>query len=100
MKASYFAIYDGHGGSWCSELLKNNLHKYIFADPKFPSKPKIAIENGFESAEKEILKQQTTGKSIDKSGSCAIVVIVFDNKFYVAHLGDSTGIVSALVFIS
>jgi len=27
--SSFFGIYDGHGGSNCSDFLKNNLHKYI-----------------------------------------------------------------------
>jgi len=25
-KCSYFAIYDGHGGSNCADFLKDNLH--------------------------------------------------------------------------
>ena len=29
MKCSYFAVYDGHGGSDCSIYLQNNLHKVL-----------------------------------------------------------------------
>jgi len=27
--ASFFAIYDGHGGNSCAEFLKENLHHYV-----------------------------------------------------------------------
>lgn len=27
---SYFAIYDGHGGSKCAEFLRDNLHHYVY----------------------------------------------------------------------
>jgi len=28
-KCSYFAVFDGHGGSACSDFLKDNMHKYV-----------------------------------------------------------------------
>ena len=28
-KCSYFGIFDGHGGSACSDFLKDNMHKYV-----------------------------------------------------------------------
>jgi protein phosphatase 2C family protein 2/3 len=28
-KCSYFAVFDGHGGSMCSDFLKDNMHKYV-----------------------------------------------------------------------
>ena len=27
---SFFAIYDGHGGSKCADLLRENLHQMVF----------------------------------------------------------------------
>jgi serine/threonine protein phosphatase PrpC len=26
---SYFSIFDGHGGTWVADFLKNNLHNFI-----------------------------------------------------------------------
>ena len=28
-KCSYFGVFDGHGGSTCSDFLKDNMHKYV-----------------------------------------------------------------------
>jgi protein phosphatase PTC2/3 len=28
-KVSFFAVFDGHGGSGCAEFLRDNLHLYI-----------------------------------------------------------------------
>lgn len=29
-KCSYFAIYDGHGGSACADFLRDNLHLFVY----------------------------------------------------------------------
>ncbi len=34
--SSYFAVYDGHGGSMCSDFLRDNLHLYVIQDSSFP----------------------------------------------------------------
>jgi len=39
---SFFGIFDGHGGSACSEVLKENLHKFVIKDKCFPDEPKQA----------------------------------------------------------
>ena len=28
-KCSYFAVFDGHGGSLCSDFLRDNMHKFV-----------------------------------------------------------------------
>jgi serine/threonine protein phosphatase PrpC len=28
-KCSYFGVFDGHGGSACSDFLKDNMHKFV-----------------------------------------------------------------------
>lgn len=36
---SFFAIYDGHGGTMCAEFLRDNLHYFIIKDEFFPKDP-------------------------------------------------------------
>ena len=51
-RCSYFAIYDGHGGSFCADFLRDNLHQFVISEPSFPSE---AIMKGFEKAELEFM---------------------------------------------
>ena len=89
---SFFGLYDGHGGSRACDFLRDNLHKYIINDKYFPSNPQKAIANGFIYAEKFFFKNY---KGIDSSGSCAIVVLIIDNRCFIANVGDSRAILSA-----
>ena len=97
-KISFFGIYDGHGGSKCADFLRDSLHKIIFSNEYFPENVEKAIKNGFLKAEDEFLSNiaidKNTGNILDRSGSCAILVIIVDNKIYVANVGDSRGIMS------
>jgi len=72
--------------------LRDNLNKYIIYDKYFPSNPQKAIANGFIYAEKIFFKNYT---GLDSSGSCAIVVLIIENRVYIANVGDSRAILSA-----
>ena len=89
---SFFGLYDGHGGSKACDYLRDNLHKFIINDKYFPSNPQKAIANGFIYAEKMFFKNYT---GIDSSGSCAIVILIIENRVYIANVGDSRAILSA-----
>ena len=89
---SFFGLYDGHGGSRACDFLRDNLHKYIINDKYFPSNPQKAIANGFIYAEKLFFKNFT---GIDSSGSCAIIILIIENRVYIANVGDSRAILSA-----
>ena len=50
---------------------------------------------GFARAEKEFLERAELNKSkIDKSGSCASVILIVNNMCYVANVGDSRAVMS------
>ena len=89
---SFFGLYDGHGGTKACDFLRDNLHKFIINDKYFPSNPQKAIANGFIYAEKLFFKNFT---GIDSSGSCAIVILIIENRVYIANVGDSRAILSA-----
>lgn len=96
-RCSYFGIYDGHGGSLCADFLRDNLHQYVIMEPCFPANPKDAIVRGFEKAEKAFMEKiynPQTKELKDKSGSCAIVVLIVQEICYVANVGDSRAVLS------
>ena len=41
--ASFFAVFDGHGGASCAEFLRDHLHQFLVKDPNFPARPKDAL---------------------------------------------------------
>lgn len=91
---SYFAIFDGHGGSLCADYLKDNLHTFILENSNFPLDVPQAIREGCQRAETEFCAFALKQTNVDRSGSCAIIVIIIDNVAYVGNIGDSRAIVS------
>ena len=69
-------------------------------DPEFPQNPKQAILNAYYKADQYFLDtvERFSGGRIhmlDRSGSCAIVVMVVDDLCYTVNVGDSRAIMSA-----
>ena len=96
-KISYFAIFDGHGGEECSEFLKENYDKYLIENKNFPFDIKLSMIETFQKIEEDFFKlkcKENSFEDSDKSGSCALVAIIFDNKVYIANIGDSRAIMS------
>ena len=97
-KVSFFGIYDGHGGEGCSEYLRDNLHKLICNNNEFfPEDVPEAIKLGFKKAEKDFINNYALSEKkeiIDKSGSCAIIILMVDKKVYIANVGDSRCLLS------
>ena len=95
-KISYFGIFDGHGGEGCADFLKDNFLNYLLENKNFPFDIKLALNETFEKIEEAFFKQKcgATLEQSDRSGSCALVSLIFDNKIYIANLGDSRAILS------
>ena len=94
-KASYFSVFDGHGGNKCAEFLRDNLLKLICENDYFPNDVERAIKYGFSEADKLFLETTTkNGELIDNSGSCGLLLLIIDNKIYIANVGDSRCIIS------
>lgn len=94
-KCSYFAVYDGHGGAQCADYLKDHLHQIIVQQDCFPSNPAQALTNGCLAADQAFIAKCDTPGLFDKSGSCAIIVLIVEMEVYVANVGDSRAIMSA-----
>ena len=95
-KMSYFAIFDGHGGQLCSSFLKKNFLNYLIEDKNFPNDIKESLINTIKKIEKEFNKKYVDilNNNIDFSGSCALILLIIENKIYIANVGDSRAIMS------
>lgn len=87
--AKWFSLYDGHGGNQCAQFLKEYLHEEFFKIPNWKKDIPTALREAFHNAES---KWQKKG---DKSGSCALVIFIYENICYVANLGDSRAVLSS-----
>jgi len=93
-QASFFAVFDGHGGHGCPEFLRDNLHNIIANQKSFPSNPEKALFDGFKEAEETFMRQNLQ-QVRDKSGSCALVMLIIDNDLWFANTGDSRAVLSS-----
>jgi len=97
-KTSFFGIYDGHGGEGCSEYLRDNLHKLICNNEHFPDNIPEAIKLGISKAEEDFINNYALSENkeeiIDKSGSCAIIILIVDTNIYISNVGDSRCLLS------
>lgn len=90
----YFAVFDGHSGENCSSFLKKHLLTYIIDDKDLLSNPKSSLMNAFIKAETEFVnkvKPTNIIDTFDRSGSCALVLLIINNQCYCSNLGDSLG---------
>lgn len=92
---SFFAVYDGHGGSTCSDFLRDNLHNFIVQSTHFPWSPREALIEGMDKAERVFIERAHGSSGLfEVSGSCAIVVLVIGEVCHVANVGDSRAVLS------
>lgn len=87
-QVSFFGVYDGHGGSSCSEHLRKHLHGNIAKQlykQNYHEKIKPTLINVFEETEeKECYKFAP--------GSCCTTVLIKGRKIYNATAGDSMAV--------
>lgn len=74
----------------------------VIKDENFPWKPVEALKNGFQKAEKMFIENclnsfepNNPEASVERSGSCCIVVLIVGNMCYIANVGDSRAILSS-----
>ncbi|TFK52534.1 PP2C-domain-containing protein [Heliocybe sulcata] len=91
---SFFAVYDGHGGSNVARYAGRNVHKRLTSQEEYREKryPE-ALKRAFLGIDEDILADSSYAR--EPSGSTAISALVTsDNKIFCANAGDSRGVIS------
>lgn len=88
LHTSFYAIYDGHGGTQTSKIAATLLHKKLFEHPEFlQGNYREATADAYSATDEAILQQS----NLDgwRSGSTAASCLLIGSRLFVANLGDS-----------
>ncbi|KAG0182365.1 Protein phosphatase 2C 2 [Apophysomyces sp. BC1034] len=93
-EASFFGVYDGHGGSSVAKYTGQALHRHIRESKHFDKNEyREALKDGFMALDKEL--SQDKSFEFDPSGCTAVTALVTpDNRIFVANAGDSRSVIS------
>lgn len=104
---SFYGVYDGHAGDFCSRYLQQNLHFFVVEelaritneDPNKLEGSKIdprviqkLLIGAFKNADKALCKECESRRMAD--GSCAITCFVLDDQCYIGNAGDSKAVLA------
>lgn len=95
---TYFAVYDGHGtyGRAASDLANKGIRSYL--EENKVSLDKIKDDDDMSAFLKKMCNttqskfKESTG-DYQLSGTCAICILIKENKVYIANLGDSRAVI-------
>lgn len=92
-ETSFFAVFDGHGGSRVAQYAEAHLHKKIVqSDAYRRGDIEQAIRQGFLAIDEDLTRDdQLRGETV---GTTAVVVIIKKNKIYCGNVGDSRAVAS------
>ncbi|KAJ3110969.1 Protein phosphatase 2C 2 [Physocladia obscura] len=92
---SFFAVYDGHGGSAVAKYSGTHLHNNIVQDPAFAKKDyRTAIKNAFLFT--DVSLKTSPEYLADPAGCTAITCLITDDlTVYCGNAGDSRAVLSS-----
>mmetsp|Transcript_11656 Transcript_11656/g.21651 ORF Transcript_11656/g.21651 Transcript_11656/m.21651 type:complete len:463 (+) Transcript_11656:229-1617(+) len=89
---SVFGMYDGHGGSLCSDFCAKEMSDSIREHPDFPEEPEKVLTESFLALDK-ILCQVADDVCFFPDGTTATVAVVeHEKRLHIAHVGDTRSI--------
>lgn len=73
-----FGVFDGHGGSKCSNYLKDNFFNALLSRKEFLEDVTLALKHCFVTVDEAFLKlaDHPDLSAVDRSGSCALVALI------------------------
>jgi len=87
-KASFFAVYDGHGGSKVATHVSRNLHRIILRRPEYQEgRYEDAIIAGYLECDQKMRTEESLKDEM--SGSTAVTALLRGSDLYVGNVGDS-----------
>ncbi|KAI7864229.1 phosphatase 2C-like domain-containing protein [Spinellus fusiger] len=92
--ASFFGVYDGHGGATVAQYTGKRLHRKVY-DSEFFAKQQYseAMRDAYMNMDKEL--REDSNYAFDPSGCTAVSALVTpDQRILVANAGDSRSIIS------
>eukprot|EP00301_Raphidiophrys_heterophryoidea_P018895 c388_g1_i1.p1 GENE.c388_g1_i1~~c388_g1_i1.p1 ORF type:complete len:391 (+),score=103.47 c388_g1_i1:41-1174(+) len=84
----FFAVYDGHGGSYGSDFAHSFIHKLLDRDIEYSSAPSEALSRAFVKADEIFLDLNVP------SGSTLLAVLIRDSQLWAANAGDCRAVLS------
>ena len=93
--ASFFAVFDGHGGEEAVDWVTRHLHSHVSASPHFsqPGQRHLALEDGFLACD-AALTAATAATPIHSSGTTCGAVLIDSTHLYAANCGDTRAVLS------
>ena len=100
---TYYAVFDGHGGSTCAEYCSQHLHEELKAQLEdvlngieFSDDLNRTIEQCLKRAFKitDDNYEKLYAKEAKQCGSTAVIALFVGNKLFVANVGDARAIMS------
>ena len=95
-ETTIIGVFDGHGlfGHFCSFTIQQLFPKLLLANPHYKTNLELALQQAFIKVDEALrgIAQQEGRFSVLLSGTTTTVVVHRDGNLYVAHVGDSRGI--------
>lgn len=90
-KASFFAVFDGHGSAKVSKHAAESLWRHITQNQSYiQGNFKEALEQSFLTFDREVFESYNA----QLAGTTATCVLIVDNVIYCANIGDSRSVAS------